>query len=121
MNDTKTTIKDVKALINHFVEERDWRQFHGAKNLSMDIAVEAAELMEFFRYIERSEIPQTFDLKRESIEHEIADIFFALLKFCNEYSIDLSSALEKKIALTAKKYPVEKSRGCNKKYTELDQ
>ncbi len=31
-----------------FVSARDWEQFHTPKNLSMAIAAEAAELMEFF-------------------------------------------------------------------------
>ena len=41
------------------------------------------------------------------LQHEIADIAILLLGLCQCADIDLSSAIQEKIALNAKKYPVE--------------
>ncbi len=48
--DDSTTISELKNLVEQFVKERDWEQFHTPKNLSMAIAVEAAELMDLFKW-----------------------------------------------------------------------
>ena len=120
MNDKITTIQMLKEKVSQFINERDWRQFHGAKNLSMDITIEAAELMEIFTWArDQKEAETILKQKREHVEQELADIVFAALAFCNEYDIDLSSAMEQKIMINAAKYPIDKSKGNNKKYTEL--
>ena len=49
MPDEKTTISELRNLIEDFVRARDWEQFHSAKNLSMAISIESAELMDFFK------------------------------------------------------------------------
>ena len=38
-------------MVREFVDARDWQQFHSPKNLSMALAIEAAELMEHFQWI----------------------------------------------------------------------
>jgi len=119
MNDNKTTIETLKKQLKKFVDERDWNQFHSPKNMSMGIAIEAAELMEFFQWSDAQQSFEIFAKKREEIEHEIADIAVYTLMFCAENNIDLSTAIEKKMKLNAKKYPVEKSKGKPTKYTEL--
>ena len=48
--DRATTVAQLKRLVERFVRERDWEQFHTPKNLSMGLAVEAAELMELFQW-----------------------------------------------------------------------
>ena len=35
-------------MLEAFVAERDWAQFHSPKNLAMGVAIEAAEIMEHF-------------------------------------------------------------------------
>ena len=51
MNDSDTTIDALRALVRRFVDERNWSQFHAPKNLSMALAIEAAELMEHFQWL----------------------------------------------------------------------
>lgn len=51
MTDQNTTLADVRAIVRQFVDARDWQQFHSPKNLSMALAIEAAELMEHFQWI----------------------------------------------------------------------
>ena len=52
MPDTTTTLAALKDTMRRFVAERDWEQFHSPKNLSMGAAVEAAELMEHFLWVD---------------------------------------------------------------------
>ena len=58
MADHHTTLADLRAQIEAFVAERDWSQFHSPKNLSMAIAIEAAELMEHFQWLTIEELRQ---------------------------------------------------------------
>ena len=55
MNDQTTTVSELAQLIAEFVDERDWNQFHSPKNISMSMAIEAAELMEHFQWISMQE------------------------------------------------------------------
>ena len=120
MQDTKTTVAKLKALSAKFVHERDWRQFHGAKNLSMAIVGEAAELMELFMWAKDAEHAAAIvQEKHQAVKEELADILNGVLMFADEFGIDLSSALEEKIEKNAVKYPIEKAKGVGKKYTDL--
>jgi NTP pyrophosphatase (non-canonical NTP hydrolase) len=120
MEDDKTTVKELKQLIQKFNKDRDWDQFHNAKDLGIAIATEAAELLEHFIYKSGAELEDLFKgEKREEVDDEIADVLWATLMFAERYDIDISNALKKKIDKTALKYPINKARGSNKKYTEL--
>ena len=116
--DEKTTIAQLKEKVRSFVEEREWQQFHTPKNLSMNIVREATELMELFMWSDSgAESAQELEQKRQEVEDEVADIAFALFNFCLRNTIDLATAFDKKLAHTAQKYPTEKVKGKNQKYT----
>jgi NTP pyrophosphatase (non-canonical NTP hydrolase) len=119
MNDKITTIEDLKKIKRSFVEERNWEQFHTPKNITMALAVEAAELMELFIWSDTQESIQELEKKREEVEHEVADVLAYLLSLCSRYDIDLTQAFEKKMKLNAEKYPIEKSKGRSTKYSNL--
>src|SRR5207253_3972739 len=94
MNDADSTLADLKNLVRQFVEERAWQPFHSPKNLAMGIAVEAAELMECFLWMD---LPASHEAakdpaKREAIADEMADVFCYLLNLSNVIGIDLSAA-----------------------------
>lgn len=55
MKDDDTTLAELKALVKEFRDQRDWEQFHTPKNLSMSIAIEAAELMEELQWLTSEE------------------------------------------------------------------
>ena len=118
--DESATISDLKTRVKNFCSERDWDQFHGAKDLAIALAVESAELLEHFRYKSDKEVEDSFksEKKREEICEEVADVFGMLLRFAQRYDIDLAAELDKKLAKNEKKYPLDKSKGNNKKYTE---
>lgn len=111
------TLQALRGRINSFVAERDWAQFHTPKNLAMAMIVEAAELVEHFQWDTPQESAQLSDEKRQAVIHELADTFVYLLRIAEVLNIDLIAAANQKIALNAIKYPVEKSKGSNAKYT----
>lgn len=122
LNDSSTTVAELKARILAFVRERDWEQFHAPKNLSMALAAEAGELMEHFLWAESAasrEIVHKDPARRKKIEEELADVIIYALEFANATGIDVAAAIESKMEANGKKYPVEKARGRSEKYTEL--
>ncbi len=119
MHDTKTTLEHLKQKMAAFVAEREWKQFHSPKNISMSIAVEAAELMEKFMWCDVQESRITCESSRLEVEQEVADILIGILAFANSANIDLAHAVELKLAEIAAKYPVDKCRGRAEKYNQL--
>lgn len=119
--DSDTNVQELKDEIREFCERRDWDQYHDGKELSIGVATEASELLDHFRFKSKEEIEEIFedpDRSRE-IKAEMADVLYFLLRMSQVYDIDLSNALEQKMKENREKYPREKSRGSNKKYTEL--
>lgn len=112
------SLDSLRGKIDQFVTERDWAQFHTPKNLAMAMIVEAAELVEQFQWDTPQESQQLTPEKREAVSHELADTFVYLLRIAEVLKIDLIEAANAKIELNAKKYPVEKARGSNARYTE---
>jgi len=119
--DNKTNIHELKEQIKKFCEDRDWDQYHGAKDLAIGIITESSELLEHFRFKSEKEIEELFKHpeKREHISEEMADVLYFLLRLAQRYNIDLTTELNKKMEKNNKKYPIEKSKGSNKKYNEL--
>src|SRR5262245_845501 len=113
MPDETTTLAQLRDLVRRFVEERDWRQFHSPKNLSMSLAIEAAELMEHFQWIDIADSRRVGDdpAKLDQVRDEIADVLCYLLALANELDIDLSTAIRDKMVKNAAKYPADQSRG----------
>ena len=122
MDDTLTRIAELKQMVKNFSEERDWDQFHNAKDLAIGIVTEASELLETFRFKSESEVEDLFqnESSAKKIRDELADIFYFAFRLAQKYNIDVSKSLGEKIKDNAKKYPVEKAKGSNKKYTELE-
>lgn len=117
--DNSTTIQSLKDFIQKFMDEREWGQFHSPKNLSMQIYLESAELMELFMWVDSQKSIKILDDKRDAVENEVVDIAICSLNFCNRTNIDLARAIENKMFLNGKKYPVEKAKGNSRKYNEL--
>jgi NTP pyrophosphatase (non-canonical NTP hydrolase) len=120
-NDDNTSLAKAKKEVREFCEARDWDQFHSPKDLSIGLITEAAELLELFRFKSPEEIQKLFEhpASREKIADELSDSFYFILRFAQKYGFDLTGELKKKMAKNSAKYPIEKSRGSNKKYDEL--
>lgn len=119
--DKEVKIHELKEKIKKFCDDRDWDQFHNAKDLAIALSIEASELLEIFRWKNEKEVTELFknEKKKEAIEDEIADILYFLVRMAQRYNLDLSEALDRKMVKNDKKYPIEKAKGSNKKYNEL--
>lgn len=122
MDDLSARIVDLKQMVRKFSEERDWDQFHNPKDLAIGIVTEASELLEMFRFKTQAEVDALFNQQSSAkrMRDELADVFYFALRLAQKYDIDVSSSLEEKIKENSKKYPVERAKGSNKKYTEFE-
>jgi dCTP diphosphatase len=113
MTDQHTTVAQLRDIVRQFVEERDWRQFHTPKNLSMSLAIEAAELMEHFQWLTPNESRRLADdpTRLADVADELSDVICYALALANELQLDLSQSLARKMAKNRKKYPAEEYRG----------
>lgn len=117
----KQTLEELVARVKDFCEARDWDQFHGPKDLAIGVITEASELLEHFRFQSDEQALALLDDPsiKEEIEDELADVLFFLLRFSQRFDVDLDKALLRKIEKSERKYPVEKAKGKNTKYTKL--
>ena len=117
MGDDTTTVGQLRELIDAFVAERNWAQFHDPKNLASSIAIEAAELMEHFQWLRTDQLDGVRDDPQQmaEIREELADVTAFLLSFANAIDIDVSDALRDKMAKNARKYPADEYQGRFKK------
>ena len=116
MSDSLVRLRDA---LREFAAERDWDQFHTPRNLATALAVEAAELLEPFQWLDDAAARDLPPETRAAVEQEMADVLLYLVRLADRMGVDLEQAAQAKIALNAVKYPVDKARGSAKKYDEL--
>ena len=109
MSDSTTTLADLRAAVAAFVADRDWAQFHNAKDLAVSISIEAAELLEEFQWHDAAQVTAASSdpEARERVRFELADILVYCLCLSNALEIDVSQAILDKLALAGLKYPAE--------------
>lgn len=112
--------KELSKQIRTFCEERDWDQFHSLKDLSIGLSTEANELLQLFRFKDETQCIELLKKQPDKITHEMADVYYYLLRIADLYDIDLNQALEDKMKLNEQKYPVSKVKGKNLKYDEYE-
>lgn len=107
--------------IKKFRDERDWLQFHNPKDMATAISIESSELQELFLWKSKEEIEVYIKDKKniEEISDELGDIFSFAIELADNLGIDIEEAIFKKMEKSAKKYPVEKSKGRHTKYNKL--
>lgn len=109
-------MKDWDILISELIkfrDERDWKQFHNPKDLSLAISIESSELNELFLW----KNPEEADPQK--VKEELADIVSYILLLSDYYDFNLQQIVLEKISQNAQKYPVEKSKGNSKKYNQF--
>lgn len=109
MND----IKHITEKLLEFRDERDWEQFHNPKDLALALNVEAGELLELYLWKDANEA------NVEKVKEELADVFTFSFLLAERYGLDVKEIILEKIDKNKLKYPVNKSKGNAKKYTEL--
>ena len=100
-----------------FRDERNWKQFHTPKDLSISLALEAAELLECFQW---SGSDTHVLNKLESMKEELADVFIYSILMASSLNLDIGTIIQDKLAKNGEKYPVTKSYGSAKKYSDFD-
>jgi NTP pyrophosphatase (non-canonical NTP hydrolase) len=109
MNELEKTIEKLLE----FRDQREWSQFHNSKDLALAISIEANELLELFLWKDN----EGFEVER--LKEELADILSFSLFLAEKHDLDINQIIQEKIEKNSKKYPVEKSKGTSKKYTDL--
>lgn len=109
-------MKSTIEKINQFRDDRDWRKFHNEKDLAISISLEASELLELFQWKQSEEVT-TKSLNR--IKEELADVFIYSIMLADNLGLNIEKIIDEKLENNAVKYPVENSKGSNKKYNEL--
>lgn len=105
--------EELLQILKKFRDEREWEQFHNAKDLAIAINIEAGELLERFLW------KKTGEENTEKVKEELADIFAYAILLADKYGFDIETIIKEKVRLNSEKYPVDKSRGNAKKYNEL--
>lgn len=100
----------INEIVKKFRDDREWSQFHNPKDLAISLSIEAAELLECFQWKSSAEAEKN---NYQDIKYEMADVAIYLLFMCDKMGINLLDAIEEKMKLNEKKYPVEKAKGCS--------
>jgi NTP pyrophosphatase (non-canonical NTP hydrolase) len=120
-DDGATTVAQLKDAIERFAEARDWKQFHDPKNLVMALASEVGELIEHFRWLNNEQSVQAVldtDIL-PLVEGELADVIIFALQFAVACKIDVTKSVQTKLKANEQLYPIDKSKGSNRKYNKL--
>lgn len=115
-------LRELTEEVLKFRDARNWGQFHDLRQLIVSLNLEAAELLELTQWKSDAEIAAlpTDATGREALSDECADVLLYLLLLAERAGIDLEAAARDKLKKNAEKYPVEKSYGSSRKYTQLD-
>lgn len=116
MENQNFTLKDLQKKATKFRDDRDWNQFHKPKDLAISLSLEASELLENFQWKSSDDAVME---NIENIKDELADVVIYSLLIADQLDMDLGEVIVRKIKKNEEKYPIEKARGSNKKYTEL--
>jgi dCTP diphosphatase len=112
-------LAEITKRIIAFRDARDWKQFHNPKDLSLSLVLEATEVMEHFQWKSKEEIEKYIKTNKADIGEELADVLYWVILMSHDLGIDPIRALEKKMEINEKKYPVEKAKGKHTKYNKL--
>ncbi|ELH0986122.1 nucleotide pyrophosphohydrolase [Staphylococcus pseudintermedius] len=108
--------KEILKAINQFRDERNWRQFHNEKDLSLSISLEAAELLELFQWKTSEEV---VDSQQERLAEELADVLIYSYMLADNLDFNINEIIRKKLEKNTEKYPIEKSKDNRTKYNDL--
>lgn len=112
--------ESLKEKVKRFVRERDWEKYHNPKDIAIDIAVEASELLELFQWMKDSESEKIKENEEvmQKIKDEVADVISACLHMANALDLNIAEIVVSKLKQTEKKYPKDKYKGIWKKPSE---
>lgn len=124
MTDSNRPLMNLTGLnevVAQFAREREWDQFHSPKNLAMALTNEVGELIEIFQWLTEDQSREVGNDPKTAgaVRDELADVQIYLSRLAFVLGVDMNEAVTNKLVKNAQKYPADKVRGTNKKYTEL--
>lgn len=111
----------LRARIDRFADERDWRQFHTPRNLVMALVGEVGELAGTMQWLTDDEVLRGLgepELRRQ-VAYELADVLIYLVRLADVCDVDLLGEADAKIDRNEQRYPPQLARGRAAKYTHL--
>lgn len=112
----KNSLNELMSHVVNFRDNRNWKQFHNAKDLAISLSLEASELLENFQWKSNEEAVEE---NMENIKDELADVVIYALLIANGLDLSIEEIVTNKIQKNNEKYPIEKSYGVKNKYTNL--
>ena len=109
----------LRRRIREFAQARAWERYHTPKNLVMALSVETAELLEPFQWLTAEQSRHLSAEQREAVRQEIADVLIYLTRLADVLEIDLLDAAADKLAINARKYPIDRAHGNALKYSDF--
>jgi dCTP diphosphatase len=113
------SLDTLRQRIREFALARAWERYHTPKNLVMALSVEMAELLEPFQWLTSEQSQNLTPEQHEAVRQEIADVLIYLTRLADLLDIDLLGAASDKLAINARKYPVDKAHGNALKYSNF--
>jgi len=100
VNDKDLTLIELTEKMHDFVRSKGWYETNSKRpqtprNLSISLALEAAEILEQFQWNE--------DFDKDELAGELADVALYLLQLASISGIDLEGAILKKLEINAKR------------------
>lgn len=112
-------IEKLQQRVTAFRDARNWKQFHNPKDSALSLVLEATEYLEHFQWKNGAELEKYLVEHKTDLAEELCDVLYWILLCAHDQNIDLLAIFEAKMKRNEAKYPVEKSSGNHKKYTEL--
>jgi NTP pyrophosphatase (non-canonical NTP hydrolase) len=111
------SLMEFRGEVRAFAEARDWQQFHTPKNLAMALAGEVGELLAEFQWLTPEESAGVMSDPHAGarVAAEIGDVMIYLSRLADVLDIDLIAVAREKLAESARRYPIEASRGSVRK------
>ena len=82
-------------------------EYHTAPNIAKSIAIEAAELLEFYQWSDDADL--------EHVKEELADVIVYCQNMLDSLGLDVDEIVNSKMTKNEAKYPVEKAKGAASK------
>jgi dCTP diphosphatase len=111
MKITGDSLAELRERVRAFAAARDWGPYHTPKNLSMALAVEAAELMEHFQWLSPGQSAALRAREKHAAAEEIADVLIYLVRLADVLGVDPLAAASAKLRANARRYPVSRAKG----------
>lgn len=105
------TVQKLIDEIVKFRDERNWQQFTTLKDSAIAVSLEAAELLDHFKWKTDKDVRAYVEEHKSEIEDEAMDVLFNVLLLVEKLGTNIDEKFFEKMKKNEKKYPVAKYIG----------